>query len=86
MEKPRSSNPAGKNKHQQKISSFREEPFSQRAAWRLTVVLRANALAEMLPISQTRAQMLGLIFAFHHLTVLRFARPGWPGFRWLAGI
>ena len=36
----------------------------------LTVVLRANLLAEMLPISQTRAQMLGLIFAFHHLRAI----------------
>ena len=30
-------------------------------------VLRANLLAEMLPISDTRAQMDGLFFAFHHL-------------------
>ena len=35
--------------------------------YRLTVVLRANLLAEMLPISDTRAQMDGLFFAFHHL-------------------
>jgi hypothetical protein len=41
------------------------------AVRRLTVVLRANLAAETLPISRTRARMLGLIFAFHHLIVLR---------------
>jgi hypothetical protein len=37
----------------------------------LTVVLRANLLAEVLLFSQTRARILGLIRAFHHLIVLR---------------